>query len=274
MRTAAGRLETWIAAPLPYVAQRWRRFERFADRSEVPGGSHTHRPVMAAAGSTPTSAGGQRPRQERGTGRRAAPCLHPAPRLGPARPPSGATPAPIARACPGAHTYLKPLEDSCSAGDRKLPAAQLTRMSSRPQRCTAAATMRSQSSNLRTSPCRAAGAWREAGGTHGAVHVWPLVQRRGRRQGGGGGQEPCWPGRHAPTATWAGAAAGRLLVCLPGWSRGPSSVNAAALCNALTELSQQSQRHRPAPFPPGSHTSAAWRGAGHPPTLTPVQSAP
>ena len=44
------------------------------------------------------------------------------------------------------------------ARTRKLPAAQLTRMSSRPKRPTASRTHRSQSSALRTSPC----AWREA----------------------------------------------------------------------------------------------------------------
>ena len=47
----------------------------------------------------------------------------------------------------------KPLEDSSSAVARKLPAAQLTRMSSRPNRATVSRTARSQSSYLRTSPC-------------------------------------------------------------------------------------------------------------------------
>ena len=42
-------------------------------------------------------------------------------------------------------TVLNPLELSCSAAERKLPAAQLMRMEREPKRETASAAMRSQS---------------------------------------------------------------------------------------------------------------------------------
>ena len=49
-------------------------------------------------------------------------------------------------------TVRKPFEVSISAAERKLPAAQLTRIEREPKRDTACCTMRSQSSYKRTSP--------------------------------------------------------------------------------------------------------------------------
>lgn len=51
-------------------------------------------------------------------------------------------------------TVRNPLELSCSAAERKLPAAQLTRMEREPNRDVVSLTMRSQSAYERTSPCK------------------------------------------------------------------------------------------------------------------------
>jgi hypothetical protein len=51
-------------------------------------------------------------------------------------------------------TVLNPFGDKSSAGDMKFPAAQFTRISSRPNAATAAATTPSHLAKSRTSPCQ------------------------------------------------------------------------------------------------------------------------